>query len=274
MPPRAGAPGANDQALETAIGALRAGRPAEAERLAGAVLRADRRHSRAAQVLGQALLLQNRPDDALATLRPLARRGEDPAIETLLARALAALGRRDEALTQLRKAAARRPPFALAFLDLGEMLGKQGRLDESEAVFRDGLALMPYAAVLRVGLGHLGLRRNDRASARAHFSQVHAAAPDRHDALAGLARVSALDGDYAAAADLYRRALALRPGDPAALIALGKCLLELREREAAEAVLRQAAAGGGTGLALTALSATPHGRLFLRPSDAAAFLAG
>jgi len=84
----------------------------------------------------------------------------------------------------------------------------------------------------------------------------------------------ALDGEYAAAADLYRRALGLRPDDAATRVSLGKCLLELGEREAAEATLRAATRGSAqlAGPAIMALAASPHGRFFLRPSTAAKFL--
>ena len=83
-----------------------------------------------------------------------------------------------------------------------------------------------------------------------------------------------MDGDYADAADLYRGALALRPDDDAVRVSLGKCLLEMGERDAGEAALRVAANGaaGMAGQAIAALAATSHGRFFLRPSDAARFL--
>ncbi|HZZ89960.1 MAG TPA: tetratricopeptide repeat protein, partial [Caulobacteraceae bacterium] len=104
--------------------------------------------------------------------------------------------------------------------------------------------------------------------------RLHAAAPDRQDVVAGLARLEALEGRLAAAADLYRQALALRPGDAVTRIGLAKVLLELGERDAGEASLRAATRGATqlTGLALTALAATPRGRLFLRPSEAERFL--
>jgi Tfp pilus assembly protein PilF len=125
-----------------------------------------------------------------------------------------------------------------------------------------------------MGLGYLHVKRNDRAEGRALFSQVLAAAPGRHDTLVALARVMALDGEYAAAADLYRRALGLQPDDAAMRVSLGKCLLEMGEREAGEATLRTAARGTAqlAGPAITALAAAPHGRFFLRPSAVAKFL--
>jgi tetratricopeptide (TPR) repeat protein len=162
----------------------------------------------------------------------------------------------------------------LAFLELGDLLGRLGRFDEGARVFEEGLALEPRAIILRVGLGYLNLARNDRAAARAQFLEVRAAAPERYDGMVGLGNVMALDGEYAAAADLYRRALELQPDNVVTRISLARCLLEMGERSAGEAELRRAAAvaPGYAGPAITALAATPHGRLFLRPSDAAAFL--
>ena len=72
-------------------------------------------------------------------------------------------------------------------------------------------------------LGFVRLKRNHRAAARALFLQVGAAAPERHDALLALAKVMALDGEYADAADLYRRALGLRSDDAVTRSNLGAC---------------------------------------------------
>ncbi len=81
-------------------------------------------------------------------------------------------------------------------------------------------------------------------------------------------------GEYAAAADLYRHALGLQPDDLVTRVNLGKCLLEMGERDAGEATLRAATRGSASlaGRAITALAAAPHGRFFLRPSAAAKFL--
>jgi Flp pilus assembly protein TadD len=84
----------------------------------------------------------------------------------------------------------------------------------------------------------------------------------------------ALDGEYAAAADTYRRALALRPDDAVTRNSLGICLLEMGERDAGEASLRAATRGDPhmAGQAITSLAASSHGRFFLRPSAVAEFL--
>jgi tetratricopeptide (TPR) repeat protein len=264
------------EALERAVAALHASQPDEAERLAEYVLKSNRAHPLAAKLKGQARLVKGEPKAAIEPLRRAASKGHDAETETLLARALHLCGRTEEAVAELRKAVARRPAFPLAFLELGDRLGELGRSDEAVAVFEQGVALAPNAAVLAVGLGYLRLARNERAQARALFEQLRAAAPGRYDTLLGLAHTLVADGDYGGAAALYRQALAARPDDADTQLALGKCLLELGQRPAGEAAVRAATRGGSQGAweAVHALAATPHGRAFLRPTDALAFLRG
>jgi predicted TPR repeat methyltransferase len=85
-----------------------------------------------------------------------------------------------------------------------------------------------------------------------------------------------LDGEYAAAAETYRRVLALRPDDAMARADLGRCLLEMGDRDAGEASIRTATGGGPhmVGRAIASLAASSHGRFFLRPSAATKFLRG
>ncbi len=267
-------PTAVNQTLQAAVLALRSQRPAEAERLAAGVLKSDRSHALAVQILGEALLLQKRPAEAVAALRGPARRGQDPATETLLGMALAASGRSEQALDQFRLAITRRPPFLLAFLQLGDRLGDLGAFDEAVAVLEAGLSLAPEAHVLRLALGNLHLKRGDRGAARHALVEALAAAPDQPDALLALAKVTALDGDHAAAADLFRRALDLRPDDGGAKIGLARCLLETGRRDDAEALLRSATRDDPEllAVAVATLAAGRQGRLFLRPSDASKFM--
>ena len=251
-------------------------RPNEAELLATGVLKSDRGNIIAARVLGRALMVQGRPAEAVVVLERAVRRSNDPAIETLLAGALAAVGRGDDALEQLRETTARRPPFPPAFLEHGAQLSRLGRLDEALAVLESGLAVAPEMADLHMELGYVQLKRNKRAEARAQFLRVLAATPERHDALQALAKVMALDGEYAAAADLYRRVLGIQPNDVVTRNHLGICLLEMGERDAGEANLRAAARSAPqiAGRSITALASVSHGRFFVRPSAAAKFLLG
>lgn len=267
---------AGDTALERATLALQMGRPDEAERLAEGVLRANRSSTAAAVVLGQALLIQNRPAEAIAPLERAARRGNDPKLETLLAAALGAAGRRDEALDQLRQTTARRPAFPPAFREYADQLAKAGRLDEAIAVAESGLQLTPDVVELQIDLGRFHLGRNDRARAREVLLRALAAAPGRQDIQALLARVMVFDGEYAAAADIYRHVLALQPEDAMTRVDLGICQLELGARDAGEASLRSASRGRPDILnrAMHSLASASHGRFFFRPSVAVKFLGG
>ena len=263
-----------DAALERATLALQMGASGEAERLAEGVLRANRSNSAAAVILGQALLMQGRSAEAITPLERAARRGDDPKIETLLAAALGAAGRREEALDRLRQTTARRPPFPPAFREYSDQLAKAGRFDEAIAVAETGLQLTPDVIELMVDLGRLYLGRNDRARARSMFSLALAASPGRRDVQAALARVMVFDGEYAAAADIYRHVLALQPDDAMTRIDLGMCQLEFADRNAGEASRRAAARGRPEmiGRAMHSLASASHGRFFFRPSAAVKFL--
>ena len=197
-------------------------------------------------------------------------------IQEVLAHAAKAVreDRAQDAVETLRQATRSPAPHPLAFLELGDLLGRLGRYDEAVAAFEAGLAREPDAIILRVGLGYVLLNRGDRAAARAQFEQVRALAPARYDATVAMADVMAAEGDYVAAIVLYRRALDMQPGNAITQISLGRCLLEIGDRDAAERALRTATAGEAARAwpAVVALAATPHGRAFLRPSAVSSFL--
>lgn len=260
-------------ALAKALLALQMQQLEEAEQLASQVLKSDRGNTLAAEILGRALLAQNRLDEAIVYLAKFARRTGEPSIETLLAGMLAAVGRQDEALDHLRRAVTRRPPYIPAFVELALQLRKTGQFDEAMAVTESGLTFEPQSADLQLALGYVLAEGNERIRAQAVFAKVHAAEPTHHDALLALATTVIWDGDYGRAAGLYRRALAIKPLDDTR-IRLGKCLLELGQREEAEALLRTATHGASqfAGSALKAMISVSHGQIFLRPSATLDFL--
>jgi tetratricopeptide (TPR) repeat protein len=264
------------QLLERAALALRARRFAEAEQLAAEVLRANRTDTAAASMLARALLAQNRGEEAIAPLEKAVRRDSDAEIEMLLGAALGSAGRREEAIEQLRRTTARRPPFLPAFQELAGQLARAGRVEEAIAVVESGLALAPEAIDLQLDLARLHLSCNDRGKARAILLKAREAAPGRPDILTALARVLLLEGEYASAADAYRHALAHRPNDAMTRADLAACLLEMGQRDAGEANLRSAFRSGPQllGRATHALAASSHGRFFFRPSAVAKFLQG
>jgi tetratricopeptide (TPR) repeat protein len=269
VPPRA-------QLLERAAFALQIQQFAQAEQLAAEVLKASRTDIAAASILARALIAQNRGEEAIPLLEKAARRSSDPGIETLLGAALGGAGRRTEAIEQLRRTTARRPPFTPAFQELAGQLTKAGRIDEGVAAIEGGLALAPENIDLQLDLARLLLYRNERGKARAMLLKAREAAPGRPDILTTLARLLLLEGEYASAADACRQALALRPDDALTRADLATCLLEMGDRSAGEASLRSAFRGQPQmlGRATYALVHSSHGRFFFRPSAAAKFLQG
>jgi predicted Zn-dependent protease len=262
------------EALERAGLALRMNQPGEAERLASEVLKAERANVMAASLLGQALLAQNRAEEAVSPLEKAARRSGDPSLETLFAIALASSGHDEDALVQLRKTTARRPIFPPAFRELAARLSKRGEIEAAIKVLEECLAQSGNIAELQHDLATLYLGRNARGKARAVLTEALAAAPGRPDIVALLARIMLLDGEYAAAADAYRHVLAVRPDDAATRADFAVCLMEMGEREAGEANLRAATRGRPDMVyrAVGSLAAPAHGRLFLRPSAVVKFL--
>jgi predicted Zn-dependent protease len=262
------------QALQRAALALQMRRFGEAEQLAAGVLKASRTDVGAAVMLARALIGQNRGEEAIAPLERVARRVEDPGIETLLGSALGGAGRRDESIELLRRTITRRPPFVPAFQELAGQLSSAGRLDEAVSVVESALGLAPGTVDLQLSLARLLLQRNERGRARPILEAARAAAPGHPDILATLARVRLLDGDYAAAADLYRQVLAQRPDDAMIRADFSACLLEMGERDSGEANLRLSMRGRPQmiGRATYALVQSSHGRFFFRPSAFAKFL--
>ena len=264
------------QLLARAALALRMGRFAEAEQLASDFLKANRTDTAGVCILARALLPQNRAAEAIAPLERAARRSDDAEIGMLLGAALGAAGRRAEAIDQLRRTTSRHPAFLPAFQELAGQFARAGEVEQAIAVLESAVEKARGSTLLQLDLARLRLAQNNRSKARAILGALHEAAPENADILIELARALLLDGEYAAAADLYRHALALRPDDGLTRADLGACLLEMGEREAGEASLRSALRGRPQMLGRTtyALAASSHGRLFFRPSAVSKFLQG
>jgi Tfp pilus assembly protein PilF len=269
-----GAAPARDDAVQRALFALNNGRPQEAERMANELLKADPRHAQALRIYGYALLMQGRAEDAIASLEGAARSRHDPEVDTQLAIAFRQVGRRDEALSRLKRAIKGKPPFAGAFHEMGCLLSSLKRYDEAIEVFSKGLEVAPMMPELSVELGYVFLQRRDCAAAKVSFARALHISPGLHDALLGIAKAHQELGETAAAAEFFRHCLRQKPDDPNLWLNLGHCLLELGQLDAGHDCFRTAARGDDKryGNALTSLAASGRGRLWLRPSAASQFL--
>jgi len=261
------------EVLQQAVFALNNQRPDEAERMAGEVLKREPRNAGALHVFGCALLVQGRAKEAIAPLEAAARAQHNPEIDVQLALALRNAGRIDDAVTRLKRAVKRQPPFAAAFHELGCLLGYLQRYDEAIEVFRRGLDAAPMMSQLWLQLGFVLMQCRKWSDAKAAFTQVLTISPDAAEALFGLAKAQQELGEYRAAAECYRRSLRARP-DPLTWHNLGRCLMMLGENEEGYDCLRWAVRGDPKRYAgaLGTIVKAPRGRFWLKPSAAARFL--
>ncbi len=273
------APGGNtgrdNDALQRARFALHNQRPEDAERIAGELIKADPRHTQALNILGYALLMQGRADDAIAALEPAAGTLRDPEIDTQLALALRQAGRDEDAVARLKRATRRRPPFPPAFYELGCALYSMKRYEEAIAALNDGLQAGPMPE-LSVQLGHVFLALRDYGQAKTAFSRALTLAPNTASALWGMGKAHQAAGEDQTAVEYFKRCLAHAPNDVGTLLNLGHSLLEIGDRDAGYECFRIAAHGDQKRYsgALTTLVKSGRGRFWLKPSAAAKFLRG
>jgi tetratricopeptide (TPR) repeat protein len=263
-----------DQVLHLGWIAIDGRRPDEAQRVAREVLSRHPQHAGAQHLLGLALLIQQRPREAVGPLAEAARDTVDPLLETHYALALRDVGRKNEAIDWLKRATSRKPVFAPAFHELGLIFCGMRRYDDAEAVLKQGIALAPGVAELSVELGGVYICRAEPASAKDEFARALALAPDHVRALHGCGTALLFEGEFECAAEQFRQVLARNPEHLRARLDLAHCLLELGCFEAAIAELRVLVRSSPRhyGIALKILASSRRGRLWLRPSMAAAFL--
>lgn len=256
--------------------ALRTRQFAQAEQIAASILKSSRMDRNATLLLAHALRGQNRGDEAIAPLERITRRGDDGEVETLLGALLCGAGRATDGIAQLRRTAARRPPYIPSFQELAGQLAKAGQYVEAISTVEGGLALAPDSVDLQLDLGRLLHDTSDFARAARVLTAARDAAPGRLDVLNQLGRVLVLHGDYAAAADAFRRVLAQYPDDRSTRAYLATSLFEQGERDAAEAALRSVIRGQPQllGRAAFVMAAGSRGRFFFSQRDAAKFLGG
>ena len=262
--------------LLQAKSALNANRPQEAQRIAQQILKSDPRSPQALHILGCALLMQDRVADAITRLEDAARALRNPETETLLAIALRRVGRNEDALSRLKRAIKRQPPFGAAFHELGFLLFSMERYREAIEVLSSGLKLLPMMPELSILLGNVFLGCRNFTDAKVSFARALNISPNSSDAMYGLGTAHWRLCEYQAAADLFRRYLMRNPDDVSGWLNLGHCLLELGQSDAGYDCFRTAARGEPKryGSALASLVNSGRSRFWLKPSAAQRFLRG
>ena len=167
-------------------------------------------------------------DRAIDIACMLLGRGHDHAVTFYLAaERLEKEGQWGQALELLEKAAAKEPNDAEPWRRIGEVLVRQGMMDDAIEAFELALEIDPahYPTLIAAGatnyqLGHL-------ASAESCYRRAASLMPDEDELISTLALVVARNGKSEEARELAERALSLSPSSIAAELALGRAdLLE------------------------------------------------
>jgi len=194
------------------------------------------------KILGVALQLLGRSEEALdPLLQAAARLPDDAEAHCNAAIVLQSQGRPDEAETCYRHALRIDPGYADACLNLGVLYNEQGRLGEAESALRDALRIRPGYAEAHANLGGV-LQALDRLDeAEAHCRHALDLAPDNPMALNNFGIVLQRTGHLDEAAVHFRSALARLPGFAAAHCNLARTLQAQGELDPAERHYRKAA---------------------------------
>lgn len=166
--------------------------------------------SRSHYYLGVALLQDDRPEEAVASLR------------------------RAEALAET-------PNPALA-LSLGTALLRSGEAGQAVLVLEEGAKHFPRSAPILIQLGYTHYTRLDGVSARAVLRRARAVAPNNAQAPFYLGLAEAALGALEPAAEAFGKAVILDPRNFEAHVALGRTLSQLGRSEGAREAYRAALA--------------------------------
>lgn len=132
--------------------------------------------------------------------------------------------------------ASKSPTAVEMLIETGLAQVKAEKLGEAEGTFNSVLSLEPDNVYALYNLGYIAQVREDVATAVTQYNAAISADPEFAPALYNLAILTE-GADLAAAADLYRRVLAVKPEDAATYMRLGFALEELGEDQEAEEML-------------------------------------
>jgi len=194
--------------------------------------------------LAQAYVSARRFPEALRALEDLRRKDPtDARLAQLEARALAGVGRRQDAITSLQALIGTDGDQPSAYLSLADMLVDEGRSDEAHEVLDRAAARFPDNLAVPFQRGALYERAHDYGRAEEAFRLVIAREPGHAQALNYLGYMLAERGERLdEAVALIDRALAIDPGNGSYLDSLGWAYFKLRRHEDARKHLAEAAA--------------------------------
>jgi tetratricopeptide (TPR) repeat protein len=188
------------------------GRPDEAAAAYSRAIEQRPQFAAAHSNLGNALRRLGRLEEAvLCHRRALAFQPQFAGAHSNLADVLRDLGRSDEALASSRRAVEIDAHCAGAHNSLGNALLDLGRLDEAERSYRDALGIDVRLAEAHVNLAMIQRLQHRRADALASCSRALEVVPDSAPSLILMAELRADEGEFAAARELFERAVRAAP---------------------------------------------------------------
>lgn len=231
--------------LRQALAFLRSGNPAGAEVTCRRLHATGMDGAGLRQVLGIALLEQQRPDEAVRELeRALAFEPANPVVAYNLGNALAAGGRHAEAATAYLQALASQPAMLQARYNLGNALAASSAHADAISAFDQVLAAEPRFVEARNNRGRSRLALGDHVGALADFESVLALEPRHPAALVNRGAALLAADRHGEALAAYRQALAVLPGHAESMHGLGLALAASSQPrqaiEAFSAAIRQA----------------------------------
>ncbi|MDT8857400.1 sulfotransferase [Paracoccaceae bacterium Fryx2] len=218
-----------------------AGRMAEAEARAAAILTRAPDAALVADVLGNARMNLGKPESAAEAFGIATRLAPDWAeAQNNLGHALLALGRLDAAQTALERSVALSPKLALAHRNLGKLWLDKGDKIAAVAALKRAVEADPKLAEAQVMLGRQLLAARSYASAESALRAALDVDPRRPETLLLLGQLMAAQGEEDAALDWYDRGLALAPDHLQLLVRKALLLQGQGKFDAAEALFRHA----------------------------------
>ena len=215
-----------DQKMHDAVAADEEGRTADAMALYRDVLARRPEMMAASRHLAFDYWRSGETPAAIDTLRLALARGATPGAEIQLGTYLVEIGRGQEALALLQKAAQADPTLD-ALNALGIAYGRTGRAKEALAVFDRALKIDPENPMIHENIGAIHLDAGQLAAAGEEFTRAIRANPASAQGHAGLATVAFKSGDRDTALASWKRAVDLDPTNWDALYNLGVQLLRV-----------------------------------------------
>jgi arylsulfatase A-like enzyme/Flp pilus assembly protein TadD len=215
--------------FNSALTAFDEGRPAEALDGFAAVLRERPDFLSARTSAATVLMAIGRAPEAARLLREApADQAGTPEVLSKLGAALRESGDLSGAATSLEQARRARPDDAGIVEDLGVVYATLGRVADARAAFQEALAMHPHAATVWYNLGIMELQNRQAGAAANALHRAVENDPEYADAWRALG-FALVGGNRAAAADAWRRAERLAPGDYDLLFNLAMVLAESDE---------------------------------------------